>query len=93
MSWTSASGVPFVKKTNVQIRSTIGGAPQVFVSGNARARPAAANTVVNVSVPGDQGAAFPAVAGATGTSDMSFANLSWSDTFDLSFSTSVEYDH
>jgi hypothetical protein len=26
MSWTSASGVPFVKKTNVQIRSTIGGA-------------------------------------------------------------------
>jgi hypothetical protein len=49
--------------------------------------------VVNVLVPGDQGAAFPAVAGATGTSDMSFANLSWSDTFDLSFSTSVEYDH
>jgi hypothetical protein len=51
--------------------------------------------VVNVLVPGDQGAAFPAVAGATGTSDMSFANLSWSDTFDLSFSTSsvYEYDH
>ncbi|WER46054.1 hypothetical protein CupriaWKF_00225 [Cupriavidus sp. WKF15] len=92
MSWTSASGVPFVKKTNVQIRSTIG-APQVFVSGTARAKPAAANTVVRLAVPGDQGASFPSVAAATGATDMSFANLNWSDAFDLNFSTSVEYDH
>ncbi len=92
MSWTSASGLPFVKKTNVQIRSTVGG-PQVFVSGTARANPAAPKTTVNLAVPGDLGASFPSIAGATGASDMSFANLNWSDTFDLNFSTSVEYDH
>lgn len=92
MSWTSVSGLPFVKKTNVQVRTTIGPS-QVFVSGTARAQPAVPNTVVNLAVPGDQGASFPSVAGAAASGDMSFANLNWSDAFDLNFSTSVEYDH
>ncbi|WP_026201306.1 hypothetical protein [Cupriavidus sp. UYPR2.512] len=93
MSWTSAANVPFVKRSNVQIRSTIGATPAVFVSGNGRARPAAPNTVVSLNVLGDLGASFPSVAGATGGGDMSFANLNWTDPFDLNFSTSVEYDH
>jgi len=32
------------------------------------------------------------VAGWTGIQDMSFTNMSWSDPFDLNFTTSVQYD-
>ncbi len=89
VTWTGVSGVPFVKKSNVQIRSVPAGAtPQVFVSGTARAKPVAPGTAASLAVSGDQGASFPAVADA----DMSFVNLIWTDTFDLNFSTSVEYD-
>lgn len=93
VNWTAASGVPFVKRSSVQIRSTVGGASQLFVNGAARAKPVVAGTAVSLDVPGDQGASFPSVAAATGTGDISFANLVWSDAFDLLFSTSVEYDH
>ncbi|WP_354684881.1 hypothetical protein [Cupriavidus necator] len=93
VSWTSAAGVPFVKRSSVQIRSTIGAAPQVFVNGSARARPAAPGTTLTLDVPGDQGTAFPSVAAATGATDSSFVNVTWSDAFDLSFNTSVEYNH
>lgn len=93
VSWTAASGVPFVKRANVQIRSTVGASPMVTVNGATRARPGAPGTSTTLDVRGDQGASFPSVAGATGASDISFANILWSDSFDLSFSTSVEYDH
>ena len=92
VTWTSKSGVPFVKRANVQIRATASGQPTVFVNGAARARPAAPGTSLTLDVPGDLGAAFPAVTGWTGTQDFSFTNLSWSDPFDLNFTNSVEYD-
>ncbi|KUE89939.1 hypothetical protein ASL20_05375 [Cupriavidus necator] len=93
VSWTSASGVPFVKRSNVQVRSTVGATPTVFVSGSAQARPVAPGTTVTLDVRGDQGTAFPSVAAATGTNDSSFVNVTWSDAFDLSFNHSVEYNH
>ncbi|RGE46568.1 hypothetical protein DZC30_01990 [Comamonas testosteroni] len=92
VSWTSAADVPFVKKTSVQIRSTIG-AQTSFVTGAAMIKPVAVNTAMSTQVAGAAKASFPAVLGSTGSSDYSFANLSWSDPFDLSFSTNVEYDH
>jgi len=92
VTWTTKAGVPFVKRVNVQIRATASGQPTVFVNGVGRAAPAAAGTTVSLNVSGDQGAAFPAVAGWTGIQDMSFTNMSWSDPFDLNFTTSVQYD-
>ena len=92
VTWTAKSGAPFVKRANVQIRATASGQSTVFVNGAARATPAAAGTTLSVNVPGDQGAAFPAVAGWTGSTDFSFTSMSWSDPFDLNFTTSVEYD-
>ena len=90
VTWTAKAGVPFVKRADAQIRATA--TQTVFVNGSARAKPAAAGTTLTVNVPGDQGAAFPAVTGWTGTSDFTFTNLLWSDPFDLTFTTSVEYD-
>lgn len=92
VTWTTKAGVPFVKRVNVQIRSTMSGQPTVFVNGVGRASPAAPGTTLTVNVAGDQGTAFPAVAGWTGTQDMSFTNMSWADPMDLNFTTSVEYD-
>ena len=92
VTWTTKAGVPFVKRVNVQIRSTMSGQSTVFVNGVGRASPAAPGTTLTVKVPGDQGVAFPAVAGWTGTLDMSFTNMSWADPLDLNFTTSVEYD-
>ena len=92
VTWTTKAGVPFVKRTNVQIRATASGQPTVFVNGVGRAAPAAPGTTLTVNVPGDQGVAFPAITGWTGTQDMSFTNMSWADPFDLNFTTSVEYD-
>ena len=92
VTWTTKAGVPFVKKTNVQIRATASGQSQVFVNGTARAQPAAVGSTLTLNVPGDQGATFPAVAGWTGSTDFSFTNMSWADPFDLNFTTSVEYD-
>jgi len=93
VNWTGASGVPFVKRSNVQIRSTIGTAAQAFVNGSARAKPVAPGTVMSLDVPGDQNTSFPAVAGAAGGTDVSLASLAWSDAFDLLFSATAEYDH
>nr|WP_311527115.1 hypothetical protein [uncultured Ralstonia sp.] len=90
VTWTAKAGVPFVKRADAQIRATT--TQTVFVNGSARAKPAAAGTTLTVNVPGDQGVAFPAVTGWTGTSDFTFTNLLWSDPFDLTFTSSVEYD-
>lgn len=92
VTWTTKAGVPFVKRVNVQVRSTASGQPTVFVNGVGRASPAAPGTTLTVNVAGDQGATFPAVTGWTGSTDMSFTNMSWSDPVDLGFTTSVEYD-
>lgn len=93
VTWTTKAGVPFVRKANVQIRATASGQTQaVFVSGLARAKPAAPGTTLSVNVPGDQSTAFPAVTGWTGTQDFAFTHLAWSDPLDLSFTASVEYD-
>ncbi|WP_175963305.1 hypothetical protein [Burkholderia pyrrocinia] len=93
LGWTSKAGLPFVKRGNVQIRATPAGqASAVFVNGTARATPAQPGTAVTLNVPGDQGVAFPSVAGWTGSTDFSFASLSWSDPFDMQFTVSVEYD-
>lgn len=92
VTWTTKAGVPFVKRVNVQIRSTMSGQPTVFVNGVGRASPAAPGTTITLNVAGDQGAAFPAVTGWTGAQDMSFTNMSWADPLDLNFTTSVEYD-
>lgn len=93
VSWTSKSGLPFVKRGNAQIRATASGQPAAtFVNGSARATPALAGTTVTLSVPGDQGVAFPSITGWTGNADFSFVNLSWSDPTDLNFTNSVEYD-
>ncbi|MGN5354012.1 hypothetical protein ACQ4P5_18515 [Ralstonia sp. L16] len=92
VTWTTKAGVPFVKRVNVQIRSTMSGQPTVFVNGAGRASPAAPGTTITLNVAGDQGAAFPAVTGWTGAQDMSFTNMSWADPLDLNFTTSVEYD-
>lgn len=93
LSWTSQSGVPFVRHANVQVRATASGQPSaVFVSGSARPAPTQPGATVTLDVPGDQGVAFPSVAGWTGSTDFSYASLSWTDPFDMLFTTSVEYD-
>ncbi|KAG8152590.1 hypothetical protein [Burkholderia catarinensis] len=93
LGWTSKSGLPFVKRGNVQIRATAAGqASATFVNGSARALPAQPGSAVTLDVPGDQGVAFPSVAGWTGITDFSFANLTWTDTVDTLFTESVEYD-
>lgn len=93
LSWTSKAGVPFVKRGNVQIRATAAGQPSpMFVNGSARALPVQPGAAIKLDVPADQGAAFPSVAGWTGGTDFSFVNLSWSDTGDMLFSESLEYD-
>ncbi|MET3820751.1 hypothetical protein ACVK00_002344 [Burkholderia sp. PvR073] len=93
LSWTSKAGLPFVKRGNVQIRATAAGQPSpMFVNGSARALPAQPGATVTLDVPGDQGVAFPSVAGWTGSTDFSFVNLSWSDTVDMLFSEALEYD-
>jgi len=93
LGWTSKAGLPYVKRGNVQIRATPAGqASAVFVNGTARATPAQPGTAVTLNVLGDQGVAFPSVAGWTGSTDFSFASLSWSDPFDMQFTVSVEYD-
>jgi len=93
LSWTSKAGVPFVKRGNVQIRATAAGQPSpMFVNGSARALPVQPGAAIKLDVPADQGAAFPSVAGWTGSTDFSFVNLSWSDTGDMLFSESLEYD-
>ncbi|RQR32930.1 MULTISPECIES: hypothetical protein [unclassified Burkholderia] len=93
LSWTSKAGLPFVKRGNVQIRATAAGQPSpVFVNGSARALPAQPGAAVTLDVPGDQGVAFPAVAGWTGSTDFSFMNLNWTDTVDTLFTESLEYD-
>lgn len=93
VGWTSAANIPFVKKSTVQIRSTLGGQPSKFVSGFLPIKPVLPGTVMKANIPASFVASFPAIAGASGSSDLSFANLSWSDTFDLTYSTNVEYDH
>ncbi|MBS6359138.1 hypothetical protein [Burkholderia sp.] len=93
LSWTSQAGVPFVRHANVQVRATASGQPSaVFVSGSARPAPTQPGATVTLDVPGDQGVAFPSVAGWTGSTDFSYASLSWTDPFDMLFTTSVEYD-
>ncbi|NIF43475.1 hypothetical protein F3J14_21795 [Burkholderia sp. Tr-862] len=93
LSWTSKAGLPFVKRGNVQIRATAAGQPSpMFVNGTAPALPAQPGAAVTLDVPGDQGVAFPSVAGWTGSTDFSFVNLSWSDTVDTLFSEALEYD-
>ncbi|WP_321873660.1 hypothetical protein [Burkholderia ubonensis] len=93
LGWTSKAGLPFVKRANVQVRATAAGQTSaVFVNGTARAAPAQPGAAVTLNVPGDQGVPFPSVAGWTGSTDFSFANLNWSDTSDMLFTVSVEYD-
>lgn len=93
LSWTSQAGVPFVRHANVQVRATASGQPSaVFVIGSARPAPTQPGATVTLDVPGDQGVAFPSVAGWTGSTDFSYASLSWTDPFDMLFTTSVEYD-
>ncbi|RQS23428.1 hypothetical protein [Burkholderia sp. Bp8998] len=93
LSWTSKAGLPFVKRGNVQIRATAAGQTSpTFVNGSARALPAQPGTAMTLDVPGDQGVAFPSVAGWTGSTDFSFVNLSWSDTVDTLFTEALEYD-
>ena len=93
LSWTSQAGVPFVRHANVQVRATASGQPSaVFVSGSARPAPTQPGATVTLDVPGDQGVAFPSVAGWTGSTDFSYSSLSWTDPFDMLFTTSVEYD-
>lgn len=68
LSWTSQAGVPFVRHANVQVRATASGQPSaVFVSGSARPAPTQPGATVTLDVPGDQGVAFPSVAGWTGS--------------------------
>lgn len=84
LSWTSQAGVPFVRHANVQVRATASGQPSaVFVSGSARPAPTQPGATVTLDVPGDQGVAFPSVAGWTGSTDFSYASLSWTDPFDM----------
>lgn len=72
LSWTSQAGVPFVRHANVQVRATASGQPSaVFVSGSARPAPTQPGATVTLDVPGDQGVAFPSVAGWTGSTDFS----------------------
>ncbi len=93
LGWTSKTGLPFVKRGNVQIRATAAGQPAAtFVSGSASASPVQPGAAVTLDVPGDQGVAFPSVAGWTGSTDFSFVNLSWSDPVDTLFTESFEYD-
>ncbi|KVG59995.1 hypothetical protein [Burkholderia territorii] len=93
LSWTSKAGLPFAKRGNVQIRATASGqSAATFVSGSAQAAPVLPGAAVTLNVPGDQGVAFPSVAGWTGGTDFSFVSLSWSDTVDTVFTESFEYD-
>lgn len=93
LSWTSKAGLPFVKRGNVQIRATAAGqTAATFVNGSAAALPVLPGAAVTLNVPGDQGVAFPSVAGWTGGTDFSFVNLSWSDAIDTVFTESFEYD-
>ncbi|TCW78935.1 hypothetical protein C5O80_31785 [Burkholderia sp. SRS-46] len=93
LSWTSKPGLPFVRHGNVQIRATAPGqASATFVSGSARAQPAQPGATVTLTVPGDQGVAFPSVAGWTGSADFSYVNLNWTDTIDMLFTEVFEYD-
>lgn len=78
LSWTSQAGVPFVRHANVQVRATASGQPSaVFVSGSARPAPTQPGATVTLDVPGDQGVAFPSVAGWTGSTDFSYASMSY----------------
>nr|WP_282512585.1 hypothetical protein [Burkholderia cepacia] len=93
LAWTSKTGLPFVKRGNVQIRATAAGqTAATFVNGSASALPVQPGAAVTLNVPGDQGVAFPSVAGWTGSTDFSFVNLSWSDPVDTLFTESFEYD-
>ncbi|KUY55246.1 hypothetical protein [Burkholderia sp. RF2-non_BP3] len=93
LTWTSKAGLPFVKRGNVQIRATASGQTvPTFVNGSAQASPVLPGAAVTLNVTGDQGVAFPSVAGWTGGTDFSFVNLGWSDTIDTVFTEAFEYD-
>jgi len=93
LGWTSKAGLPFVKRGNVQIRATATGQTvATFVNGIASAPAVQPGAAVTLNVPGDQGVAFPSVAGWGGSTDFSFVSLNWSDSIDTVFTESFEYD-